>query len=177
MKKFLISAVAAVTLVAGVIPVAHAVGGQTVTSNFDVSVTLASRCKATNSGSTTVAFGTYTAFQASAKTATPALVTFDCTRGLAPVSFSFDTTNGTSAGEGVLAGLNYMLNTSAASVAGTAATAGASANGTADVFTVTIGGSMPANQSGQCGTISPTQATAATCDSSPSHTRILTVTY
>lgn len=171
MKKFLISAVAAASLITAVVPAAHAV---TVNSTFAVSVTLASRCQATNSGATTVGFGTYTAFQTTVLDATPALVTFDCTRGLTPVSFSFDTANGTTTGEGVLAGLNYMLSTSTASVGGTVATAAATANGSADVFTVTVNGVMPAAQAGQCGTGG---ATAVACDSSPTHNRTLTVTY
>lgn len=173
MKKFVASALAAASLIITVVPVAHAA---TVDSTFAVSVTLASQCKATNSGATTVAFGTYTALQPGALSATPALVTFDCTRGLTPVGFSFDAINGTTTGGGVLAGLNYILSAAAASVGGTPATAAAAANGTADVFTVTVNGTMPALQAGQCGTDG---ATAAVCspNTPTTHNRTLTVTY
>jgi hypothetical protein len=139
----------------------------TVNSNFTVSVNLSSRCIATNSGATTLDFGTYTAFQGSAQTpAAPVTLTFDCTRGLAPVSVAFDTTNGTAAGVGVLAGLQYALSTSAATtVAGTAASV--TSIGTADGVSYSVSGSMPANQAGTCGT--------ASC--AASHTRTLIVSY
>jgi spore coat protein U-like protein len=177
MKRILISTIAAATVFAAGVSVAQA---ETASSTFGVSVTLASRCSAQNAGisGATVAFGTYTAFGGLVNAA-PALVKFDCTRGLAPVSFSFDATVGTAAGEGVLAGLNYYLTTSASSVGGSGATAAASGNaaggnGTADVFTVSVGGVMPAGQSGQCGAAN---STAAACDQTASHTRTLTVTY
>ena len=163
MKNRMHVVVAAVALAA----CGFAAEAATVNNNFTVSVTLASRCVATNSGTATLDFGTYTAFQGSAQTpAAPVSLTFDCTRGLAPVSVAFDTVNGTSAGVGVLAGLQYSLSASAASiVAGTAAST--SSIGTADGVTYSINGSMPANQAGTCGT--------ASC--AASHTRTLVVTY
>ena len=146
---------------------ATAADAATVNNNFTVSVTLASRCVATNSGAATLDFGTYTAFQGSAQTpAAPVSLTFDCTRGLAPVSVAFDVVNGTAAGVGVLAGLQYSLSASSATiVAGTAAST--ATIGTADAVSYSVNGSMPANQAGTCGT--------ATC--AASHTRTLIVTY
>jgi hypothetical protein len=156
---------AAALAVASVIPAAQA--ASTVNNSFTVSVNLSSRCIATNSGAATLDFGTYTAFQAGAQSpAAPVTLTFDCTRGLAPVSVAFDTVNGTAAGVGVLAGLQYSLNASAASiVAGTAAST--ATIGTADAVSYSVNGSMPALQAGTCGT--------ATC--AASHTRTLIVTY
>lgn len=155
--------VAAIALVSA----ATAADAATVNNNFTVSVTLASRCVATNSGAATLDFGTYTAFQGSAQTpAAPVSLTFDCTRGLAPVSVAFDVVNGTAAGVGVLAGLQYSLSASSATiVAGTAAST--ATIGTADAVSYSVNGSMPANQAGTCGT--------ATC--AASHTRTLIVTY
>src|ERR1051325_2671796 len=102
---------------------------------------------------------------ASTSPAAGVTLTFDCTRGLAPVSVAFDTVNGTAAGVGVLAGLQYSLSTSAATtVAGIAAST--TTSGTADAVSYSVSGSMPANQAGTCGT--------ATC--AASHTRTLIVT-
>jgi uncharacterized protein YaiE (UPF0345 family) len=156
---------AAALAVASFATVAQA--ASTVNNNFTVSVNLSSRCIATNSGTQTLDFGTYTAFQGSAQTpAAPVSLTFDCTRGLAPVSVAFDTVNGTAAGVGVLVGLQYALSTSAATtVAGTAAST--ATIGTADAVSYSVNGSMPANQAGTCG--------LATC--AGSHTRTLIVTY
>jgi len=155
---------AAALAVAMTMPVMAA---QTVNNNFTVSVQLASLCMAKNSGATTLNFGTYTAFQGTAQTpAAPVTLTFDCTRGLAPVSVAVDTTNGTAAGVGVLAGLQYALTASSATtVAGIAAST--STIGTADAVSYSVSGTMPADQAGTCGT--------ATC--SASHTRTLIVTY
>jgi len=139
----------------------------TVSNGFTVSVNLSSRCIATNASAPTLDFGTYTAFQGSAAApATPVTMTFDCTRGLAPVSVAFDTTNGTAAGVGVLVGLQYSLSASSATtVAGTAAST--TTIGSADAVSYSVTGSMPANQAGTCG--------AATC--AGTHTRTLIVTY
>jgi len=156
-------------LIAGALALASAIPATagTVSNGFTVSVNLSSRCIATNASAPTLDFGTYTAFQAAAATpATPVTMTFDCTRGLAPVSVAFDTTNGTAAGVGVLVGLQYGLTASSAvTTAGTAAST--TTIGTADAVSYSISGSMPANQAGTCG--------AATC--AGSHTRTLIVTY
>lgn len=174
MKKFLISTVAAATLLAGMVPSTFAA---TVDSNFNVSVTLTAVCTATNTASTTVDFGTYTAFQTAAKTATADL-TFSCTRGLTAPTFSFDNAGGDrtatgAVGYGVLAGLNYSLAAaSQPTTAGTAATAASAGVGTADVRTVRVTGTMAADQAGTC------TGTATTCAATPAtHLRTLTVTY
>lgn len=180
MNKFLISAVTAATLLAAVVPVAQAATATTVNSTFDVSVQLASRCVANNSGALTVNFGIYTAFESASTPAPTASLTFNCTRGLASPTFSFDTGYGdvNGSGYGVLAGLNYTLSTSGSvTTAGTAATPAAASNGTPDIHTVVITGNMPSGQAGQCGTTSP-KPNAAACDTgSQTHTRTLTVSY
>lgn len=170
MKKFLISTVTAAALLASVTPVALA---STVASDFTVSVQLAAQCQALNTGTQTVDFGTYTAFGA-AKTAS-ANLTFNCTRGLAIPTFSFDATNGSAAGYGVLAGLNYGLSAADTRTAGSAATAVAGGVGSATLHTVTISGTMAAGQAGEC---LVANSTAASCESTAtSHVRTLTVTY
>jgi hypothetical protein len=157
------------SLIAAALALATAIPASagTVSNGFNVSVNLASKCVATNVSAPTLDFGTYTAFQGSAAVpATPVTMTFDCTRGLAPVSVAFDTTNGTAAGVGVLVGLQYSLTpTALATVAGTAAST--ATIGTADAVSYSITGSMPSNQAGTCGT--------ATC--AGSHLRTLIVTY
>lgn len=167
MKRFLISTVAAATLVAGLIPVAHAA---TANETFDVSVTLTAQCTAAagNAGQT-LDFGTYTAF-GGAVTATPIDFVFTCTRGLAAPTFAFDGAND----YGVVAGLNYQLTASnQATTNGTAASAASGGVGTGDTRTVRVSGSMPANQAGACG-----GATATACAASPvTASRTLTITY
>lgn len=139
----------------------------TTNNNFNVSTSLSSQCSATNSGSTTVDFGTYTAFQVAALPSTSVNLQFQCTRGFAPTSVAFDTVNGTAAGVGVLVGLQYTLTAGAPStVAGTAATT--STIGTGDAVTYAVSGSMPGNQAGACAT--------ATCGPT-SHVRTLIVTF
>ena len=173
MNKLLVCAMAVAALLTAVVPAAQAA---TVTSAFTVSVQLDGKCVATNNATQTLNFGTYTAF-GSATTPSPTTnLTFNCTRGLASPTFSFDTINGTSTGYGVLAGLNYTLSTSGSvTTTGTAATAASAPNGTADVYTVVITGDMPTGQAGQCGTAS---SAAAACDgTAKTHTRTLTVSY
>ena len=149
MKKGLRAAAAAAAL-GLLLPGAQAA---TTSNNFNVTVTLTSQCAATNSGTTTVAFGTYTAFQAAPATGTAVNLTFQCTRGFSPVSAAFDVVNGTAAGVGVIQGLQYTLTAAApTSVAGTAATT--ATIGTGDVKTYAITGTMPAGQAGTCATAS-----------------------
>ncbi|HEX4331194.1 MAG TPA: hypothetical protein VH040_03575 [Usitatibacter sp.] len=149
---------------AAFIPFVHAA---TTSSNFTVQVTLSSQCAATNSGTTTVSFGTYTAFQGTAQGSNSVNLTFQCTRGFAPVSVAFDTVNGTATGVGVLSGLQYTLTAAAPTlVAGTAATT--ATIGTGDVRTYAVSGSMPALQAGTCAT--------STCGPA-THTRTLIVTF
>ncbi|MFZ3322097.1 MAG: hypothetical protein WA190_06965 [Usitatibacter sp.] len=149
MKKALRAAAAAAAL-GLLLPAAQAA---TTSNNFNVTVTLTSQCAATNSGGTTVAFGTYTAFQAAAATGTAVNLTFQCTRGFSPVSAAFDTVNGTAAGVGVIQGLQYTLTAAApTSAAGTAATT--ATIGTGDIKTYAISGTMPGLQAGTCATAS-----------------------
>src|ERR1700688_4898982 len=133
MKKALRAAAAAAAL--GLfLPAAQAA---TTSNNFNVTVTLTSQCAATNSGTTTVAFGTYTAFQAAAQPGSPVNLTFQCTRGFPPVSVAFDVVNGTAAGVGVVQGLQYTLTAAApTTVAGTAATTATIGTGDAVTYAV-----------------------------------------
>lgn len=161
MKKILATAVAAIAVMA---PAANAA---TVNNNFNVSVSLTSQCSASNSGTTTVDFGTYSAFQVGAQASSSVNLVFNCTRGFAPTSVAFDVVNGTAAGVGVLGGLQYTLTAGAPStVGGTAATT--ATIGTGDAVTYAVSGSMPANQAGTCA--------AASCGPT-SHVRTLIVTY
>jgi hypothetical protein len=162
MKKIL--ALGLIAAAAAMIPAAQAA---TTSNNFNVSVTLSSQCAATNSGTTTVAFGTYTAFQAAALVGTPVNLTFQCTRGFSPVSVAFDVVNGTAAGVGVLVGLQYTLTAGApTTAAGTAATT--ATIGTGDVKTYAITSTMPGLQAGACATASCGPTT---------HVRTLIVTF
>jgi spore coat protein U-like protein len=162
MKKVLTAAVVAAAF--AMVPTAQAA---TTNNNFNVSTTLTSQCAATNSGTTTVDFGTYVAFQAGIQPSTSVNLTFQCTRGFAPTSVAFDVINGTAAGVGVLAGLQYTLAAGApGTVAGTAATT--ATIGTGDAVTYAVSGTMPAGQAGTCAT--------ASCGPT-SHVRTLIVTF
>jgi hypothetical protein len=148
MKRILAAAMAVGAL--AVIPTAQAA---TTSNNFNVSTTLTSQCAATNSGTTTVDFGTYVAFQATPQAGSPVNLTFQCTRGFAPTSVAFDTVNGTAAGVGVLVGLQYTLSAGApGTVAGAPATV--TSIGTGDAVTYAVSGTMPPLQAGTCVTAS-----------------------
>lgn len=150
-RKTLLSCIAAVVLCASMTSGAQAAQA---TGNFNVTVTLTSVCTMAAIGD--LAFGTYTAFQVGAKTATPTTATLTCTRGLTGVTANFDTAapGSTAAaaatnavGAGVIQGLQYdILATAGAVTAGTAATA--STIGTGDTRAYSITGNMPANQAG-----------------------------
>lgn len=166
MKKILTLGFASLASLAAVLPSAQAAS---VNGNFNVTVTLTSVC--TMGTISDLAFGAYTAFQGTAKTATPTTATLSCTRGLTGVTANFDTgTDASSAaaatnasGAGVVGGLNYTITATAGAVTpGTAATT--SLIGTADTRPYTIAGNMPANQAGDS-TKPTTQA------------RVLTVNY
>ena len=140
---------AALVAVAGILAAIPGAQAATTSNNFNVTVTLTSQCAATNSGTTTVAFGTYTAFQAAAQPGSAVNLTVQCTRGFSPVSVAFDVVNGTAAGVGVIQGLQYTLTAAApTTVAGTAATT--ATIGTGDVKTYAVSGTMPAGQAGTC---------------------------
>jgi hypothetical protein len=162
MNKILATAV-----IAAIATISSVANAATASNSFNVGVTLTSQCSATNSGTTTVSFGTYVAFQAGAQTSNSVNLGFQCTRGFAPTSVAFDTVNGTAAGVGLLAGLQYTLSAGAATtVAGTAATT--ASIGTGDAVTYAVSGSMPANQAGTCATASCGPTT---------HVRTLIVTF
>ncbi len=164
MNKFFKPALA--TFVAAIAMSTPITQAQSVSNAFDVSVTLTSQCKATATGTQTLAFGTYVAFQPEAKTASGVALTFECTRGFTPASVTFDTTAGTATGGGLLAGLNYNLQfASAAVVAGNAATS--AAIGTADTRTYAITGTIAAAQAGA----------ALGASATATHTRTLIITY
>ncbi len=135
----------------------------TANNNFTVSTSLTSMCTATNSGTQTVDFSTYTAFQAGVQNSTTVNLLFQCTRGLTAPTVAFDT----GSGAGVIAGLQYNL-TAAAAVftAGTAATTASIGSG--DQYSYAVSGTMPANQAGTCATTSCPGVTQA---------RILIVTF
>ena len=161
MKKLLISAATAAALA-----VPAAALAATASSNFNVTATLTSVCSATNSGSPTIAFGTYTAFGAAIGpiTVSPG-VTFQCTRGLPTPTAAFDTTApGTTTG-GVINGLQYTLTAPVGSKTTTGTAATAASIGSADVYTYTFDGTIPAGQAGD-----PTQTPGPV-------TRTLTITY
>lgn len=156
-------------LVAALFTLAGAASAQSITAGKTLSVTatLTSKCQVATAGAITMAFGTYVAFVGPA-TAPTQTVNFQCTRGLsAAPTFSWDTSNGSATGEGVLAGLRYSLTaTNGTAVPGTAPDLTVANDiGTATVRPVTIDGTMPA---GQAGTDSSGQQ---------SHVRTLTVTF
>ena len=171
MKKLLLATSAALAVMSAAAPVQAA----TVSGNFNVTVTLTSACTMAAIGD--LAFGTYIAFQTTAKTATNTTATLTCTRGLTGVTAAFDTTPAigstgvlppatNAVGAGVIAGLRYdIVGTANAVALGTAATS--TSSGTPDTRTYTISGNMPALQAGAC--------TTSSCTAT--QPRTLTVTY
>jgi hypothetical protein len=134
-------------------------------NDFTTSVTLSAQCTARDSGTLTLEFGTYTAFQTTPATANSIELVFECTRGYVPASVAFDTANGTDSGGGVLNGLNYDMEfTSPEVTAGNMASATANDTGTADVLIYAISATMQPLQSGEL--LQPA-----------SHTRTLIVSY
>ena len=166
MNKLLATLLTSITLFAATMSGANAA---TVPQNFNVTVTLTSVCTMAAIGD--LAFGTYTAFQNTAQTATSTTATLTCTRGLTGVTANFDTTAGigstgaaaaaTAVGAGVIAGLEYNITaTPGTTTAGTAATS--TAIGTADSRPYTIAGTMPALQAGTAATGVQTQVRTLT---------------
>ncbi|HQW19677.1 MAG TPA: hypothetical protein PLI90_03270 [Rhodocyclaceae bacterium] len=185
MNKLLSWALAGVAALAAAVPVAQAA---TQAGSFNVTVTLTAVCTNTTVGTPSVDFGTYTAFGTASTPAPTATMTFKCTRGLTAPKMDLDVTaNGTNTqqgtvgttaatGNGVLTdvGINYGLSIAGAiTTTGVAPTTAAGNTGTADMYTFTITGSMPANQAGKC--------TTGSCASSPTAgnggVRTLTITY
>jgi len=160
-KSLLLAAAVAASVAAPSVAIAA-----TAPSNFNVTAALTSVCTATNSGTPTIAFGTYTAFGAAIGPITVApLVGFQCTRGLPAPAAAFDTVApGTTTG-GVINGLQYTLTapTGSKTTTGTAATA--ASTGSADVWSYSFVGNIPAGQAGD-----PTQTPSPVV-------RVLTITY
>lgn len=140
----LLSAAALAAVFAAFAPAASAA---TASGSVDVKVNLTSKCQV-RTGANSVDFGTYQAFSASAVPGTGTTVTLECTRGFgAAPTAAWDTTNGTAAGIGTIAGLQYTLSaTPGTRVPGTAADT--TTIGSADTIPVVLGGSMPAGQAG-----------------------------
>lgn len=139
---------------------------QTVAGNFNVTVTLTSRCEVTTVGTPVLAFGTYTAFSAAAVTAAPAQIAYRCTRNLAGPTVAFDTAGGTSSatnttasGEGVISGLRYIMAVAAASTGNAAGAEPVVATlgdiGTPNTRNYEITGTMPADQAGRVSASAP----------------------
>jgi hypothetical protein len=134
-------------------------------NDFTASVTLSAQCTAKDSGTLTLSFGTYTAFQTTPATANGIELVFECTRGYVPANVAFDTANGTDTGGGVLNGLNYDMEFGNPVVtAGSAASSTANDIGTADIRTYAISATMQPLQAGEL--LQPA-----------SHTRTLIVSY
>lgn len=163
MKKLVAATIAATTLLV----VAPSQAG-TVTQGVDVKVNLTAACQIQGGPITpnpVVDFGIYTAFRTTPVTATvtPATFTVECTRGLTAPTYSFD--GGT--GYGVIAGLNYEVTATHGPVTGgAAASAVAGGIGSGDSYTVTLAGTMAANQAG-----------AGAGGAATPVTRTLTITY
>lgn len=166
MKKLAATTIAAATMFAATANVSQAA---TVPAGFTVQVALTAACTA--AAAPLLDFGTYTAFVGASIPAPTSAIAMTCTRGLAAPTFSFDAALG--GNYGVIAGLNYSLGAAAGAVtAGTAATAALNAIGTADTYTVTITGGMPAGQAGACA-----GGNATACATAVTQARTLTITY
>ena len=113
---------------------------------FNVTANLTAQCLV-NTAAAALDFGTYVAFGSSSVAAPTTAVSFKCTKGTVLTGVTFDATNGSAAGAGVVQGLAYTMTVSApVTVAGTAATTVAGAG--ADVSTYTVTGAMAAGQPG-----------------------------
>lgn len=150
MKKLLISVIAMFGVLAAMVPSAQATPA---TGTFNVGITLTSAC-AIDTSTTAATFG-YTSMQATPATFSSAFKV-TCTNGLPIVSVGLDSTAVTDNSTN----LGYTLTLGAAPAAGT---------GIAQ--SVTLTGSMAANQSGTCATATCTNA------ASTNKTRTVTVTY
>lgn len=150
MKKLLTSVIAMFAVLAAVIPSAQAVSN---TGTFPVTINLTSAC-AIDTSATSATFG-YTSMQTTPSTFSSAFKV-TCTNGLTIVSVGLDSTAVTDNATN----LGYTLSLGAAPTTGT---------GLAQSVTVT--GSMGANQSGTCATASCSNA------ASTNKNRTVTVTY
>jgi hypothetical protein len=154
MKKIALVAAMAAALISSL--TAHAA---TEVGNFNVNITLTSKCLLTTSAATTDINFDYTSFQATNQAATSGgSFGLQCTTGLTPTSFALDATTVTDQ----QTQLQYTL-TLPAPLAGTGA-----------VQTYTITGNMASGQSGTCAT---GPATPCTNGTSTNKQRTLTITY
>ena len=121
----------------------------TVTSPFTVTVTLTQKCVAdAANGTPVIAFGTYVAFgPAISNVAASGGIKFNCTRGLTPVSASFDAAGGGTNGLIPVANLQYTLALTGPT-AGTGVAATTTTIGTPDSYAYTFTGTLPAGQAG-----------------------------
>ncbi len=119
--------------------------------SFNVSITNPASCSITSIGN--VAFGTYTALQATALVAPTANIVLNCTTDL-PYTLALD------ANSGVVSGLSYTLTINSL-------TPPLTSRGTGPGQIHSLVGTMPANQAGTCAT--------STCTNTNTHT--LTITY
>ncbi|MBX3589204.1 MAG: spore coat protein U domain-containing protein [Ramlibacter sp.] len=124
----------------------------TATGNFDVTINLTSACEIASSP--TAAFS-YTSFQSTAATFSSSF-NIRCTNTLPITSITLDSTSVTDA---------------ATNLAYTLALSGVPASGTGASQSVSITGSMAANQAGTCATATCTNAASA------NKQRTLTITY
>ena len=120
---------------------------QTATGGFNVDVTLTSQCRINTAYTTQTVQFAYTAFGAGVNSTNTPEVSFECTRNFAPTSVAFDGTNGTTAGVGVVGGLQYAL-TATAQTTTAGAVATTSSIGSADIVRYQISGTMAGNQAG-----------------------------
>jgi hypothetical protein len=131
---------------------APSASAQALSATVETKVNLTSKCRWVGSAPTvTVDFGTYVAFQNTAKgiEGTAPTLVFECTRsfGTSP-TVAWDNINGTAVGGGLLAGLYYTLSVSAGVASGGTAATAAGGLGTPQTVTFTLGGSIPADQVG-----------------------------
>ena len=157
----------------GLMGMGSAIAQSTVDGNFNVTVTLTSKCEVTTSGAATagsgapaLAFGTYNAFATSDSTTTVDIA-FKCTRGLPGPTVAFDAAGG--GNTGVISGLRYDLTVAAApsgNATGDEPVLGTPTDlGSANTRNYRISGTMPQGQAGTYSVGAQSQA------------RVLTLTY
>jgi hypothetical protein len=168
MKKLLLStlAVAALSL-ASLSSQAAVPAPKTVTGNFVVSVSLDPVCKVTTDNPT-LAFGTYVAF-GGALTSSTGNIVIDCTRNLSTPTVVVD------APVGVVAGLQYTVQTPAVTNPVAGATPTISALGTAAQYNIALKADMPGNQAGECSPAGNSVSPGCTSVKTVAHT--VTITY
>lgn len=145
MKKLLICGVIAASFG---FTAAHA---GTASQAFDVTAALTTKCVANNGTTTPAVAFTYTAFQTGSATATPASISFKCSRNLAITSASFASGSAVSSYSGVVAGLAYTINLTGGTTPSGGSDATTTTAAVADNYTYSVTGTMGAGQAGQSG--------------------------